>query len=50
MNTVKQKIEERKSLTMDELKMICPEIATPEINPALRHKLGITDKYVHVPT
>ena len=50
LNTVKQKIEERKSLTMDELKMICPEIATPEINPALRQKLGITDKYVHVPT
>jgi hypothetical protein len=50
LNTVKQKIEERKSLTMDELKMIFPEIATPEINPALRQKLGITDKYVHVPT
>ena len=50
INTVNQKIEERKALTMDELKMICPEIATPEINPALRQKLGITDKYVHVPT
>jgi len=50
LNTVKQKIEERKSLTMDEIKMICPEVATPEINPALRQKLGITDRYVHVPT
>ena len=50
INTVNQKIEERKALTMDELKMICPEIATPEINPELRQKLGITDKYVHVPT
>jgi hypothetical protein len=50
INTVNQKIEERKELTMDELKMICPEIATPEVNPALRRKLGITDKYVHVPT
>jgi hypothetical protein len=50
INTVNQKIEERKELTMDELKMICPEIATPEVNPALRQKLGITDKYVHVPT
>ena len=50
INTVNQKIENRDSLTMDELKMICPEIATPEINPALRQKLGITDKYVHVPT
>jgi hypothetical protein len=50
INTVKKKIEERKELTMDELKMICPEIATPEVNPALRRKLGITDKYVHVPT
>jgi hypothetical protein len=50
INTVNKKIEERKELTMDELKMICPEIATPEINPALRRKLGITDKYVHVPT
>jgi len=50
INTVNKKIEERKELTMDELKMICPEIATPEVNPALRQKLGITDKYVHVPT
>ena len=50
INTVNQKIENRDSLTMDELKMICPEIATPEINPALRKKLGITDRYVHVPT
>ena len=50
LNTVKQKIEERKSLTMDEIKMICPEVATPEINSALRKKLGITERYVHVPT
>ena len=50
INTVNKKIEERKELTIDELKMICPEIATPEVNPALRQKLGITDKYVHVPT
>lgn len=50
INTVNQKIENRESLNMDELKMICPEIATPEINPALRQKLGITDRYVHVPT
>jgi len=50
INTVNQKIENRDSLNMDELKMICPEIATPEINPALRKKLGITDRYVHVPT
>ena len=50
INTVNQKIENRDELTMSELKMICPEIATPEINPALRRKLGITDRYVHVPT
>ena len=50
INTVNQKIEERKELTMDELKMICPEIATPEINSALRAKLGISSRYVHVPT
>jgi uncharacterized protein (DUF2164 family) len=50
INTVNQKIEERKELTMDELKMICPEIATPEINPTLRQKLGISSRYVHVPT
>jgi len=48
--TVNQTIENRDSLNMDELKMICPEIATPEINPALRKKLGITDRYVHVST
>ena len=50
INTINQKIENRDELTMDELKTICPEIATPEINPALRKKLGITDRYVHVPT
>ena len=50
INTVNQKIENRESLTMDELKMICPEIATPEINSELRQHLGISDKYVHVPT
>ena len=50
INTVNQKIENRESLTMDELKMICPEISTPEINPELRQHLGISDKYVHVPT
>ena len=50
INTVNQKIENRESLTMDELKMICPEISTPEINPELRKHLGITDRYVHVPT
>ena len=50
LNTINQKIENRDSLTMDELKTVCPEIATPEINPALRKKLGITDRYVHVPT
>lgn len=50
INTVNQKIENRESLTMDEIKLICPEVATPEINPALRQKLGITDRYVHVPT
>lgn len=50
LNTVKQKVDERKSLTMDEIKLICPEVSTPEINPALRQKLGITERYVHVPT
>ena len=50
INTVNQKIENRESLTMDELKMICPEISTPEINSELRQHLGISDKYVHVPT
>lgn len=50
INTANQKIENRESLTMDELKMICPEISTPEINPELRKHLGISDKYVHVPT
>ena len=50
INTANQKIENRELLTMDELKMICPEISTPEINPELRKHLGISDKYVHVPT
>lgn len=50
LNTVNRKIENRESLTMDEIKMICPEVATSEVNPALRKKLGITERYVHVPT
>ena len=50
LNTIELKVQERKTLTMDELKMKCPEIKTAEVNPALRRKLGISERYVHVST
>ena len=50
LNTIKQKMEKREVLTMDEIKTICPAVATPAPNPALRKVLGVSDRYVHVPT
>ena len=50
LNTIKEKMDERKTLTLDEIKTICPAVSTPAPNPELRKKLGITDRYVHVPT
>ena len=50
LNTIKQKMEGREVLTLDEIKTICPAVSTPAPNPELRKKLGITDRYVHVPT
>ena len=50
LNTIKQKMEDREVLTLDEIKTICPAVSTPAPNPELRKKLGITDRYVHVPT
>jgi hypothetical protein len=50
LNTIKEKMEKRESLTMDEIKTICPSVNTPAPNPELRKRLGITERYVHVPT
>ena len=50
LNTIELKVQERKTLTMNELKAKCPEIKTAEVNPALRKKLGISERYVHVST
>jgi hypothetical protein len=40
----------RETLTVDEIKTICPSVSTPAPNPELRKTLGITERYVHVPT
>ena len=50
LNTIKLKMENRETLTMDQIKTICPAVATPAPSPELRKTLGITDRYVHVPT
>ena len=49
-NTIKLKMEGRETLTMSDIKTICPAVSTPSPSPELRKKLGITDRYVHVPT
>ena len=50
LNTIKLKMENRETLTMDQIKTICPAVSTPAPSPELRKTLGITDRYVHVPT
>jgi len=35
---------------MSDIKTICPAVSTPSPSPELRKTLGITDRYVHVPT
>jgi len=49
-NTIKLKMEGRETLTMSDIKTICPAVSTPSPSPELRKTLGITDRYVHVPT
>ena len=49
-NTIKLKMEGRETLTMSDIKTICPAVSTPSPSPELRKKLDITDRYVHVPT
>lgn len=50
MNTIKLKVEQRKGLTMDEIKILAPAVATPAPNADVRKLMGLSDKYVHVPT
>ena len=50
LNTIKQKMDGRDTLTMSEIETICPSVKTPSPSPELRKTLGITDRYVHVPT
>ena len=49
-NTIKLKMEGRETLTMSDIETICPAVSTPTPSPKLRKTLGITDRYVHVPT
>ena len=49
-NTIKLKMEDRETLTMSDINTICPAVSTPSPSPRLRKTLGITDRYVHVPT
>ena len=48
--TINDKVANRETLTLDEIKTICPSVSTPAPNPELRKRLGITERYVHVPT
>ena len=50
MNTIKLKVEQRKGLTLDEIKTLAPSVATPAPNADVRKLMGLSDKYVHVPT
>lgn len=50
LTTIKSKMDNRETLTVDEIKTICPSVSTPAPNPELRKTLGITERYVHVPT
>lgn len=49
-NTINEKMANRTPLTLDEIKTVCPAVSTPAPNPELRQRLGITERYVHVPT
>ena len=50
LNTIKLKVEERKGLTMDEIKTLAPSVTTSAPNEELRKLMGLSDKYIHVPT
>lgn len=50
LKAVKEKMENRHVLTMDEIKIACPSVDTPAPRPEMRKLLGITDRYTHVPT
>jgi hypothetical protein len=50
LTTINTKMANRETLTVDEIKAICPSVSTPAPNPELRKTLGITERYVHVPT
>lgn len=50
LTTINNKVNNRETLTLDEIKTICPSVSTPAPNPELRKRLGITERYVHVPT
>ena len=50
LNTIKLKVEERKGLTLDDIKVIAPSVGTPAPNADVRKLMGLSDKYVHVPT
>ena len=50
LQTIKLKKEEGKSLTMNEIKTLAPTVATEAPSAKVRGILGLTEKYVHVPT
>lgn len=50
LRVVKEKMDNRNTLTLNEIKLACPSVDTPAPNPELRKRLGITERYVHVPT
>ena len=48
--SLNEKLKQRSPLSMDEIKMLCPSAFTNELSPEVRSLLGLSDKYIHIPT
>lgn len=48
--TLKEKLKQRTPLSVDEIKILCPSAFTEGLSPEVRSLLGVSDKYVHIPT
>ena len=48
--TLKEKLKQRTPLSVDEIKLLCPSAFTEGLSPEVRSLLGVSDKYVHIPT
>jgi len=48
--TLKEKLKQRTPLSVDEIKILCSSAFTEGLSPEVRSLLGVSDKYVHIPT